>query len=91
VLLPRFFNHADFGGTGQTIRLEGTDGDDAWVIAVGADTTDWRRSEETAANVTARGSLSDLYLFFWERRPVDPLDVMGDQELLARWQAAVAF
>jgi uncharacterized protein (TIGR03083 family) len=91
VLLPRFFNHADFGGTGQTIRLEGTDGDDAWVITVEADTTKWRRSRDTLADVTARGGLSDLYLFFWGRPAADPLDVVGDHQLLARWQAAVAF
>ena len=92
LLVPPFFKYAAFRGTGQTIRLESTDGDHAWTVTVTADATDWRHSTHPAgAHVTARGSASDLYLFCWGRSPALPLEVEGDEELLARWQAAAAF
>ena len=92
VLAPTFFKFAQFGGTGQSIRLEGNDRDCAWRIVVDADTTTVKRGlDSAAADVTARGSLSDLYLQLWGRQTASPLEVVGDADLLARWQAAGAF
>ena len=92
VLVPLFFKYAKFAGTGETVRFESTDSDDGWLITTTADTTAWRRcGSETRGDVTARGSVSDLYLFCWGRAPADAFEVLGDQALLDRWQAAAAF
>lgn len=85
---PRTFTYAEFGGTGQTIELCAADGEDAWVITVEPDTTAWHRGHADAADATARGATSDLYLFVWNRRSTDELEVLGDNDLLARWQVA---
>ena len=88
--VPITFDYEPFRGTSQTIQLDATDSDDGWVIVVEDDTTRWSRGQEPGSNVTARGSLDDLYLFVWARRAIDRLDVHGDQGLLARWQQAAA-
>ena len=41
--------------------------------------------------MAARGPLSDLYLFVWNRIGLERLDVVGDADPLARWQAAARF
>ena len=88
VFVPRTFKHAEFAGTGQTIHLHPTDWDDGWLITVNPETTDRRRGHDEGADVTARGGLSDLYLLVWNRHSADQLDVLGDKDLLRRWQAA---
>ena len=93
VMFPRRFDHAGFAGRGETIHLHGTDGGDVegeWLITVTADSTGWTRGHRKA-DVAARGSLSDLYLFVWNRVGADRLEVFGDAELLRRWQAAAHF
>ncbi len=91
VLVPLFFKYPGFKGTGQTIHVQATDSDDEWSITVGEDTMSWHRGCEGTANVKVRGDLSDLYLFFWGRQTANPLNVIGDNELLTRWQTALAF
>jgi uncharacterized protein (TIGR03083 family) len=91
LLAPTFFRFDKFAGNGDVIRLEGTDRACTWRIAVDAGTTTVQRDVESAADVTARGSLSDLYLQLWGRRTDTPLDVVGDGDLFTRWQAAGAF
>jgi hypothetical protein len=87
-----FYKYDDFTGTGQTIFLDSGELDTGWLLTVNADTTEWQRTRTgTAADVTVRGSLSDLYLFCWGRPPAEPLDVRGDEDMLVRWQAAAAF
>jgi len=91
--MPLFFKYDQFAGAGQTIRLEPTDGDRAaWVINVGADSSDWSRQiGNSASGATARGTASDLYLWFLGGSPANPVDVTGDAAMLERWRAAVAF
>ena len=93
VISPPFFKYADFAGTGQTLRLESTDCGDVWLITVMADRTEWARkpAETTAADVTACGSSSDLYLSLWGRSTTEPLVVQGDGAILDHWLAAGAF
>lgn len=93
VMFPRRFDHAGFAGRGETIHLHGTDGGDVggeWLITVGPEDTRWERGHRKG-DVAARGPLSDLYLFIWNRVGPDRLDVVGDAELLRRWQAAARF
>jgi uncharacterized protein (TIGR03083 family) len=87
--VPLTFDYAAFARATQ-IQLLATDSDDSWVIAIEDRTTHWRRGHDAASAVTARGALDDLYLFVWNRRPVDGLDVSGDGDLLARWQDAAS-
>lgn len=94
VMVPRRFDHAGFGGAGQTLHLHGTDSDPAvpgeWLITVTPERTEWERGH-LKGDVAARGPLSDLYLFVWNRVGADRLDVVGDAALLDRWQAAARF
>src|SRR3954454_20564494 len=87
--VPRSFDYAAFAGPAQ-IQLAAADSDDRWVIVIQDGATSWRRGHDAASAVTARAALDDLYLFVWNRRPVDGLDVSGDGDLLARWQAAAS-
>jgi uncharacterized protein (TIGR03083 family) len=92
LLVPVFFGYQDFDGSGQRIRLESPGGHEAWLITVDSDTTRCERGNPpTVADVTAQGSVSDLYLSCWRRPPADPVKVTGDKNLLARWLAAAAF
>ena len=88
--VPMRFDYVPFQGTSHTIQLQATDSDDGWVIVVEDDTTRWSRGHDAGSDVTARGSLDDLYLFVWARLATDRLDVRGDGELLVRWQRAAA-
>ena len=81
--------HADQMVRGAVVLPHGT-GKSQRVIVVEADTTRWWRGPDESADVTARGSLDDLYLFVWNRFPADRLDVSGDRGLLTRWQAAAS-
>ena len=90
VMVPMFFKHADFAGSGQTIHLHETGGDTGWSIKAKADNIEWRHEHNESADVTAIGSLNDLYLFMWNRLPADELDVLGDEQLLTRWLTAAA-
>jgi uncharacterized protein (TIGR03083 family) len=87
VWVPLCFDYSRFGGNGQTIHLHGTDGDGEWFITVDGDTTVTRHAHDDA-DVTVRGGLGDLYLLSWNRLDPSRLDVTGDHELLARWQAS---
>ncbi|MFN0026446.1 MAG: maleylpyruvate isomerase family mycothiol-dependent enzyme [Acidimicrobiales bacterium] len=88
--IPMRFPHKDFGATGQTIALAPTDRESAWSITVQPERTVWQRSDVVPAktDVIARGTASDLYLFVWNRLAVAQLEVSGNADLLARWQAA---
>jgi uncharacterized protein (TIGR03083 family) len=94
VMFPRRFDHAGFGGRGQTVHLHGTDSDPEvpgeWLVTVTADGTAWQRGH-LKGDAAVRGPLSDLYLFVWNRIGPERLDVVGDADLLARWQAAARF
>ena len=82
------FRWAEFGGSGETIHLHADDSDDGWLMTVTEDNTQARRGHDEQAEVVARSTLGDLYLFMWRRRTVDQLEVHGNKELLTRWRAA---
>ena len=85
--IPYAFKLEQFRGTGQTIQLEGIDGDASWLITVQTDRTEWRRGHN-GADVTARGRLGDLYLLVWNRFDPAQLEITGETEMLRRWQEA---
>ena len=54
--MPARFDHAGFGGRGETIELVPSDGGDPWSIVVDAESTTWRRGARTAdPDVSVRG------------------------------------
>lgn len=63
-----------------------------WVIDLTGDTIVWRRAHEKAA-VAVRGSLTDLLLVLYRRRPAlgNGIEVLGDSALLDFWMERVAF
>jgi uncharacterized protein (TIGR03083 family) len=76
-----------FDGSGERLRLEPTDHPESLTITAHPDHFETDESEE--AQVTARGTASDLLLFLWGRVPRSALEVSGDAALLERWQERV--
>ncbi len=76
-----------FAGDGETFRLEPTDGPDAITFTARPD--HFELKDQANADVTAKGTGSDLLLFMWGRVPSNSLDVEGDASLLERWQDRV--
>jgi uncharacterized protein (TIGR03083 family) len=84
---PQFKGGSErFEGNGETFRLEPTDFPDAVTFTAHADRFELT---DSAPDVTARGTASDLLLFMWGRIPPSTLDVTGDASLLALWQERV--
>ena len=77
-----------FAGDGETLSFEPTDVDAARTFTMLPERVDIE-SRVGDADVTARGTASDLLLFLWGRVPPSALDVHGDRLLLERWQERV--
>jgi uncharacterized protein (TIGR03083 family) len=83
-------------GPGRTLHLHATDTPPElhadWVIDLTGDAIAWRRAHERAA-VAVRGSLTELLLLIYRRRPVDAanIEVLGDDGLLDFWIERVSF
>jgi len=77
-----------FEGDGQTLAFEATDIDAARTFTMLPERVDVTNQTD-GADVTARGTASDLLLFLWGRVPPTALDVRGDESLLDRWQERV--
>lgn len=75
-------------GPGWTIVLQAPEV--SWFVDLTGDVIRWRRGPADAA-VTVRGSLTDLLLLVYRRRPVEGLAVTGDASLLGFWLDHVAF
>ena len=86
--VPVLFDYAGFGQSAR-IHLHATDDEVGWLIEVDEDCTAWRHAHEDA-EVTARGDLADLYLAAWGRGDLEGLQVEGDVDCLARWQASAS-
>jgi uncharacterized protein (TIGR03083 family) len=76
-----------FGGSGERLRFQPTDLPEGWTITVQPNRFDIARDGE--ADVTARGTASDINLFVWGRVGPDIFDVTGDWSLLDRWREKV--
>ena len=74
--------------TPSTIAIRPTDASEAWLVTAGPDGASTERVERDA-DVVVRGPAADLYLFVWNRRDLDGLDVTGDRSLLDLWRTNV--
>jgi uncharacterized protein (TIGR03083 family) len=80
-------DETDLGGNGETILVEATDADAAWVVTLEPRTVSVVKARcETTA--TVRGSATDLLLWVWGRPPLGALDYAGDASPIDRLSAA---
>lgn len=77
-----------FDGDGETFCLEPSDLPFALTFTARPHRFELVQ-EARAADVSARGTASDLLLFLWGRVPSTALAVTGDASLLERWQERV--
>jgi predicted lipid carrier protein YhbT len=78
-----------FAGEG-TLHFHATDIEGEWMVTRGPAGISVEHGHGKG-DVAARGRASDLLLFVWNRQGTGPLEVFGDSELLASWQAEVRF
>lgn len=84
------FDAERFGSAGQTLHLHATDAEGEWMLTMqpgGVETTHGHGKGDAAV----RGRAEDLLLFVMGRRAATDLEIFGDNELPARWQAAANF
>lgn len=91
VFAPNRMQFPALAGAGETVHLHATDIDDGeWVLTYHPDRVDFEHAHRKC-DVAARGTASNLLLLLWGRIPPSRVEVLGDESLLARWQAAAAF
>ncbi len=77
-----------FGGDGETFSFEATDTDAGRIFTMLAERVDVE-ARGGDADVSVRGTASDLLLFLWGRVPPSALEVRGRGRLLELWQERV--
>jgi uncharacterized protein (TIGR03083 family) len=89
---------------GQAIRLRATDTGDSWLVTVGRftgtdsdgtsyDEPDIHAAESdpgTEAAAEVSGAAADLDCWVWHRPPLGPVERTGDQDVLSRFDSALA-
>ncbi len=81
-----------FGGVGTTLHLHATDLDTGeWLARLGPDGLTSERGHHKG-DAAVRGGAGDLYLFAWNRVPLDDrFEVVGDRAAAERWTETVRF
>ena len=81
-----------FDGVASTLHLHATDADDGeWLATLGPEGLTSERIH-AKGDAAIRGTASDLYLFAWNRVPLDDrFEVMGDRAAAERWTATITF
>jgi uncharacterized protein (TIGR03083 family) len=69
---------------GGVLCLACTDDPAAWTVEVAAGKLRWREGRGPADAVLV-GSASDLYLYCWNRRPLEVLELTGSREVALAW------
>lgn len=71
-------------GTGERYQFVPTDAEECWLLDFRPEGVEVS-SEPGDADVTLRGTASDLFLYLWQRVPAERLSVEGDPALLDRY------
>lgn len=71
---------------GGVLCLACADADAAWTVEVTAGRLRWRDGRGPADAVLV-GPASDLYLYCWNRRPLEVLELTGNRQVAAAWSA----
>jgi len=69
---------------GGTLCLACSDSGDAWIVEVAGGRLRVREGSGPAS-ACLRGTASDLYLFTWNRKGVDDLELTGNRSVAAAW------
>jgi uncharacterized protein (TIGR03083 family) len=69
-----------------TLRVAPSDADPSWLVAVHPDHREITRDGAGPADCTLSGAAVDLYLGLWNRGPVAPVVIDGDQTIMDRWR-----
>jgi uncharacterized protein (TIGR03083 family) len=79
-----------FGGRGSTLHLHATDIDTGeWLVTMGPEKLVSERVH-AKGDAAIRGAASDLYLFTWNRAPLDDrFEVIGDRSAAERWSTTI--
>lgn len=79
-------------GRSSTVHLHATDHDDGeWLVTIGPERVASERAH-AKGDAAVRGTASDLYLFAWNRVPLDDrFEVLGERAAAERWAATIAF
>jgi uncharacterized protein (TIGR03083 family) len=73
---------------GGVLCLACADDPAAWTVEVASGRLRWREGRGPADAVLV-GPASDLYLYCWNRRPLDVLDLTGSREVALAWTSLV--
>ncbi|HEY9556443.1 MAG TPA: maleylpyruvate isomerase N-terminal domain-containing protein [Acidimicrobiales bacterium] len=78
-------------GTTSTVHLHSTDSDDGeWLVTFGPERITSERVHGKG-DAAVRGSASNLYLFAWNRVPLDDrFEVFGDRAAAERWSQVIS-
>jgi uncharacterized protein (TIGR03083 family) len=80
-----------FEDAAGTIHLHATDIEGEWLVRVGPAGISFERGH-AKGDVALRGAAQELYLWTWNRAPVDDrFEVFGDTTLLDFWRRSVVF
>jgi len=71
---------------GGVLCLACADAAAAWTVEVSAGRLRWREGRGPADAVLV-GPASDLYLYCWNRRPLDALELTGNRQVAAAWSS----
>ncbi|TDU87826.1 uncharacterized protein (TIGR03083 family) [Kribbella voronezhensis] len=77
-------------GPDRILHFHATDTRTDWLVDLTGDAIAWRHADEEAA-VVVRGTVLDLLLLIYKRRPVETVEVRGDRELLGFYLDRVSF
>jgi uncharacterized protein (TIGR03083 family) len=80
------------GGDGQTLRLQGTDRDDEWLIALTPEGPRVvRGGGEASPDLSLRAAVSDLELTLYQRPALGQVERAGDDAALTAWYRSFTF
>ena len=79
-----------FGGVGSTLHLHATDLDTGeWLVTLGPERVTSERVH-AKGDAAVRATASDLFLFAWNRVPLDDrFEVIGDRAAAERWATTI--
>lgn len=91
VFVPLRFDLDGFGPTGESMHLHATDGPGEWLVRFPAGAPVTVERAHAKGDVAVRAPADDLLLALWGRVGADRLEVLGDADVLARYQAAARY
>jgi uncharacterized protein (TIGR03083 family) len=83
--LPGLLAQAEVGGLTGTLHLHATDGPSEWWVDLDARAEAAAVPGHARADTAVRGTESDLLLWLTNRGPVPGVEVLGRQDVAARW------